>query len=193
MSTENEESLYRPYNFNSRTAFRTGTVVPPFGVYRNDEFGSHKIIRDAVFLRLEKDEFNPINAYVYLKIPFSNGGVKEFRMSESDYLEIIENVREFEDRKAKCSTDSFEWKKCHMDYAEKMKIDDDLFRLNTALNFFHNFSVQCRHNCLSRADQVMQVAELMINDMSKYEKKAMIDMQKAFTKKEKNKKAFEPL
>ncbi|WP_149554555.1 JAB domain-containing protein [Treponema pectinovorum] len=168
--------------FGRDTAYKTNISVPPFGIY-DENTGEHNIIRNAKFAKIIDDEFNPGNATIVLEIMDKNGNSTEFKMPEKEYEQLINNVQELEERKQGKDQTSFDWMKAHMDYALKMGIDDNMYRLNSFANFMHNFKIQCRHNNAHNPEQALKIVGLMYKDMPKEEKKRFLKERENWDKK----------
>ena len=189
MSYTNEDPLFNTYSFNSESAYKANTEIPAFGIEIED--GIHKIIRNAKFLRVEINPENPLEKNICLEIPFSNGEKKELQISEEKYQNIINCVQNFNKQKLEVAVNSFQWDILHMDYAEKMEIDDCMFRMNDTVNFYHNFTVHCRNHEANSSEQAIRITEIMYERMAKREQEEFLKLKKHLIKKSKDKKAFE--
>ena len=189
MENQDKELLFNTYNFNLETAYKINSKIPAFGIEKGD--GTHKILRNAKFLRVDKNTNNPSESKVCLEIPLSNGDKKELLISEEAYQYIINCVQNFNNKKINIAVNSFEWDMLHIEYAEKMKIDDCIYKLNSTENFYHNFSIHCRNHEANNSEQAIKIAEIMYERMAKREQECFIKMKKAIIKKAKDKNAFE--
>lgn len=182
-SSVEHQNLTNQDGFGRETAYKKNQKVPTFGILQDD--GSHQLIKNAVFSKLLVDEENPANNKIELLVLKENGKQEAIQIEEKLYNDIINNVQEFEQRKQGQSKDSWDWMMAHMDYAEKMGIDDNSFRLNTVGNFIHNFRVHCMRDEAHNPEQALKVAGIMFDRMAKREKERFLKMRKQWDKRAK--------
>ena len=176
------QNLVNKDGFGRDTAYKVNVPVPPFGIY-DKTTGERRIIENARYSKYIEDKNNPGNGKIVLEIMDKNGHSENFELAEKAYNSIINTVQELEERKQGKDQNSFDWMKAHMNYAQKMQIDENMYRMNSPENFFHNFRIQCRHDNAHNPEQALRIAGLMYKDMAKRDKERFLKIRKAFDKK----------
>lgn len=173
-------NLTNQKGFGRDTAYKVNTPLPPFGIdIGNNEV---RIIKNACFQKLILSEDDISQNKVILNITKEDGTHEDFEMPEKDYNQIINNVQELEERKQGITQDSFAWMKAHMDYAQKMNIDKNSYRLNTPENFIHNFRIHCRKGQAHNSDEALKIAGIMYEKMQPRDKERFLKMREDWDK-----------
>ena len=159
----NNEVLLNPDGFGRTTAYKVDTIVPKFGIYnKNNEI---EFIENARFSKFIENKVSPGYGNVILEIPQKDGKTVEFKMDEEDYNKLINAVDDLERMKQHIDPNSYEWKIAHSNYMAKLNLDENIYRLNSAGNFLHNFRIQCRHNNAHNPKQALKIAGIMFEQM----------------------------
>ena len=159
----NNEVLLNPDGFGRSTAYKVDTIVPKFGIYnKNNEI---EFIENARFSKFIENKVSPGYGNVILEIPQKDGKTVEFKMDEEDYNKLINAVDDLERMKQHIDPNSYEWKIAHSNYMTKLNLDENIYRLNSAGNFLHNFRIQCRHNNAHNPKQALKIAGIMFEQM----------------------------
>ena len=172
--------------FGYDTAFNVNQKVPDFGIRLED--GNHKVIRNALFSRLVKDEANPYNNIVELVYTADSGKQETVRLREREYHEVISCVQKLEESKREfASSDNkwneYEWQKASLEYLRRMGLDDNTYRLNSAEDFVHNLAIHCRKDQVHNTEEAFKMAAQMLEAMPKYERKYYMKLRKDWDKK----------
>lgn len=175
------EILYNKDGFGRDTAYKVNTLVPKFG--HEDENGTLHIIKNARFAKLIVNEENIGQNTVILDITKEDGSHEEFKLPEKDYNDIINYEQELQSRIRETPDDSFAWMKAHMDYAQKMRIDENMYRLNTPENFIHNFRIHCRKDQAHNPNDALKIAGIMYDKMEPFDKERFLKMRRDWDKK----------
>lgn len=179
-----QQNLANKDGFGRESAYKKNQKVPVFGIKQPN--GSHRLVKNAVFSKIIENEENPANNKIELLVLKENGKQEVMQIEERIYNQIIANVQAFEEQKLGQSHDSWNWMKVHLDYAQKMGIDDNSFRLNSSENFIHNFRVHCMRDEAHNPEQALKIAGIMFEKMSKRDKERFLQDRKAWDEKAKN-------
>ena len=186
MTPEEIQHLTNADGFGYDTAFNVNQKVPDFGIRLED--GNHKVIRNALFSRLVKDEANPYNNIVELVYTADSGKQETVRLREREYHEVISCVQKLEESKREfASSDNkwneYEWQKASLEYLRRMGLDDNTYRLNSAEDFVHNLAIHCRKDQVHNTEEAFKMAAQMLEAMPKYERKYYMKLRKDWDKK----------
>ena len=176
----NNEVLLNPDGFGRATAYKVDAIVPKFGIYnKNNEI---EFIENARFSKFIENKVSPGYGNVILEIPQKDGKTVEYKMDEKDYNKLINAVDDLERMKQHTDPNSYEWQIIHSNYMAKLNLDENIYRLNSAENFLHNFRIQCRHNNAHNPKQALKIAGIMFEQMPPLDRERHLSERRQYEK-----------